>query len=217
MMSVRGVLCCRCATRKLSKNDFPLPVAPRTSGMPDVADVEVQVIRRVLRCVHDRQRLPLQMALRGAPLSCANEQGEIRRIRVEQMHGPHVVCGVTGERGEPRIQQVIALVGDLRVVRRERFQTRADAAFERGLVGIRHDDGQRYWPNFTGPWSVSSVMRDPRSRTTAAALSSTSTSVGEGFHHITGHADLGVVEVAPFRMNLAADRPLPFPLPFRSR
>ncbi len=95
-----------------------------------------------------------------------------------------VVGAVPRQDGQPRVEQVVALVGDLGVVRGEGLETGADAPLERRGVAVVEDDGERVLPEVP---ALQGELRQaaPRSRTTAVALSSTSTSAGVALVSVT--------------------------------
>ena len=80
--------------RKLSRKLLPLPVAPRTRVWPDVLHVQVEGVRRPVRRLERRQRLPAQMGTHRLAVIEREQKTQIGEIRLEQRQPPEVVRAV---------------------------------------------------------------------------------------------------------------------------
>ena len=115
----------------MSKNDLPLPGRAEHQRVPHVLDVQVEVVRRALRRVEHRERFASEVRVGLGAGVLREQQREVGVVRVQQMHRPDVVGAVARQDGQPGVEQVVALVGHLRIVRGEGLETGAHAALER--------------------------------------------------------------------------------------
>ncbi len=173
--------------------------------MSDILDVEVQVVRRAVGRIKDRQRFSSQVGVVLGAGVVAKQQGEIGIVRVKEVHRSDVVRAVPGEHGEPRVQQVVALVGHLRVVRRKRFEAGADAPFQRYGISVRKHDGHRVLAKIP---AVERQLMETRAQVSdhrgGAVVDEEVRRRRPGVGDVVGQADFRVMEMAALRVNLAS-------------
>ena len=149
----------------------------------------------------------------GIPLRAAvfntEQEREVRSVRVEQMHGPHVVGAIAGQRGEPGIEQVV------RSRRSPATRRAATNAFRRAPTlrrrgrPCREDDGLAIcWP------AEGALQKSVRSTPPRIAHHRGRAVIDEHVRpatpSITRHADSRpALWSTPFRVNLAAHDALP--------
>ena len=172
------------------------------------------MVGRALRRIEDRERFPMQVAIGRLPRVLREEQRQVRVVRVQQVHRPDVIGLIARQHGQPRVQQVVALVGDLRIMGGEGLETRAHTPLQRRRVVVPQHDAERVGPE------VAALHRQLGQRRAEVADHRHGAVVHE---HVAGggipvrdvaaQRDPRVVEVAPPRVDLASDGSLPLPLP----
>ena len=97
-----GSYFCACVTRKFSRKLLPLPVAPSTSVCPTSCDVQVEGVRRVVRRLEDRERLPAQMRADRLARVEREQEAQVGDVRLEQREPAQVVRAVAGHDARAR-------------------------------------------------------------------------------------------------------------------
>ena len=201
--------------QEVEQERFPAPGRPEDQRVADVFDVQVEVVRRPLRGVEHGEGFAAQVRVGlGAGVLCEQER-EVGVIRVQQMHRADVVGAVPRQHGQPGVEQVVAFVGHLGVVGGEGLETGADAALERHGIAVVEHDGERVLAEVA---ALQRELRQGRAQVPhdgrGAVVDEHVGGAGVGVGHVVRETDLGVVEVPTLGVDLAADRPLPFALPF---
>ena len=84
--------------------------------VPDVLDVQIERVRRVVRRLEDRQRLSLEVCAHSFALIEREHEAQIRRIRFQQRQTAQVVSAVPRDDAQPGVQKVVGLVEHSAVV-----------------------------------------------------------------------------------------------------
>ncbi len=89
--------------------------------MSYVLDVQVERVRRAMRGLEDRQRLPPQMHALTLTLIEREHEAQIRGIRLQERQPSHIVCAVSRDDAQPGVQEIVRLVEQQTVVDGERL------------------------------------------------------------------------------------------------
>ena len=105
--------------------------------------MEIQVVRRAVRRFEDGEILPLQMRV---PLRAAIDGEQKRQVGIVGIERPllaEIELPVAGDRGEERIEQVVAFLVEQAVMLREQLLKLGDGVLHLHAVLVVDHDGQR--------------------------------------------------------------------------
>ena len=143
-MNVDGVVLLRVRQDEVQQKRLPAARRAQHQRVPHVTVVEIPVIRRSGARSRTRPGSPPPRCATRALAGARREQErQIRAVRVEQRQAAKVVGAVPGHRGEPSVQEVVALLEHGPVVRRERFHAGRRRSDRAGAVAVDEHDGQR--------------------------------------------------------------------------
>ena len=88
--------------------------------VPDVLDVEVEGVRRVMRRLEDGQGFAPEVRADALAAVQREQEAEVRGVRLEQRQAAQVLGAVAGHDAQPGVQQVVGLLEQAAVVHGER-------------------------------------------------------------------------------------------------
>ena len=109
--------------------------------------MQIQVIGRALRRVEHGERLAAEVRVGLGAVVLGEQERQIGVVRVEEIHRPNVVCRVARQHGQPGIQEVVAFVRQLGIVRGKGLRTGADTALQRDWVAVIEHHRHRVLPD----------------------------------------------------------------------
>src|SRR5262249_49558835 len=114
--------------------------------VPDVFDVEIERVGRMVRRLEDGERLSTKMAA-GALAGIQSEQeAEIRGVRLKDGESSQIVSAVSGNDAQPGVQQIVRLLEQAAVVHRHGLLRFGSLVLERLRVLAVEDNRQRCAP-----------------------------------------------------------------------
>ena len=121
-----------------------LPAARRAEhdGVRHVLVVQVEVERRPVGRLQDGQVLAPEVRIRGGSPVQREEERQVRVVGVEQVQVAEVGGAAAGNRRQPGVQEVRALLHQRGVVRREHLETVGDAPRQGGPVLVPQHDAE---------------------------------------------------------------------------
>ena len=114
--------------------------------VPDVLDVQVERVRRLVRRLEDGQRLALEVGAHAFALIEREQEAQIRGIRFQQRQPPQVVRAVPRDDAQPGVQQVVGLLEDGAVVDGNAFLASAACCWRARASCAVQDQRQRTLP-----------------------------------------------------------------------
>ena len=206
--------------QEVQEEALPAPGRAEHERVPDIVDVEVEVVRRVVTRLKDGQGLaPPELRARLLPLVEAEEKAQIRAVGLEEREPAQVVRAVPRDDADPRVHEVVRLVVEGAVVggqHLERFrggpldgaalaavQDERDGALAKEVA--LHLHRRQRVPELVDGRLGALVDERPLVR------------VPLGRRHIVHHRHALVVPVAPAALQLAAHAIVGQTLPFQAR
>ena len=110
--------------------------------VPDVLDVQVEGVRRVMRGLEDRQGVTAEM--RADPFAAVQreQEAEVRGVGLEQRQAAQVVGAVAGHDAQPGVQQVVGLLEQAAVVHRDHLHRLGRLVLQLAAIVAVQDERQ---------------------------------------------------------------------------
>ena len=127
---------------EIEQETFAGAGSPKNHGVGHIAVVEIQVVRRVVIGLQDREIFLAQMGVAGLATVKGEEKREIRVVGVEQIQGTQVEDVVAGNRREKGVQQVVFFLIELGIMDAEDFVEVGARTVHLGHIQVINHDGQ---------------------------------------------------------------------------
>ena len=137
------VVLLRMHDEEVHEERLPRPRRPGHQRVPDIVDVQVPEIRRLMGGLKDREILAA-VEVRARPLAGVEreEEAEVGDVRVEERQPPQIVRAVAGKDRQPGVQEVVRFVVQGTVVRGKRLGALRHAPIEPLRVAVIEHHGQ---------------------------------------------------------------------------
>ena len=217
-MTVYGSYFCTWRQQEVQEERLPAARRPEHDRVGDVLVVQVEVERRPVRRFEDGQVLAPEVGVGGRSAVEREQERQVGVVGVEQVQVAEIGGAATGDRGQPGVQEVRALLHQRGVVRGEHLETLGDAARQGCpvLVPQHHTEGTLAEEPAV-EFDLAETGAEVRDEGGGPLVNQHVLRWGGRRVEVVGETRLGVVEVPTLGLDRAADGAGLLPVPFAHR